>query len=136
MGKSYSADLRKMVLSSLDGGMSKMEAHRLYRVSRTTLDDWLLLRQQTGDVAPLPRRAPVKERVLSGEVFAEFARRHAGQKLGQMAQAWEQEQGQSLSEMSFSRALRRVGNVAPKGWTRKKRVGVTKSVVKTSAPSS
>ncbi len=125
-----------MVLRALDLGMGKMEAHRVYGVSRTTLDDWLLLREQTGSVAPLPRRAPLKERVLSGEVFAEFARRHAGQKLGQMAQAWEQEQGQRLSEMSFSRALRRAGNVAPQGWTRKKRVGATKSAVKTNAPSS
>ncbi len=136
MGKTYSLDLRERVVSAIDAGMSKMEAHRVYRVSRSTLDEWLDLREQTGGLVPLPRRAPVKERVLSGEVFAEFARRHAGHKLGQMAQAWEQEQGQRLSEMSFSRALRCVGNVAPKGLTRKKRVGVTASVVKTSASSS
>ena len=115
--------------------MSKMEAHRLYQVSRSTLDDWLLLREQTGDVAPLPRRASGKERALSGEVFAEFARRQAGQKLGQMVKAWEHEQGQRLSEMSFSRALRRLGNVSAKGWTRKKRVGATASAAK-NAPSS
>ena len=115
MGKTYSLDLRERVVRAIDEGMSKMEAHRVYRVSRTTLDDWLLLRRQTGDVAPLPRRASGKEGVLSGEVFVEFARRHAGHKLGQMAAAWEHEQGQKLSEMSFSVALRRVGNVAPKG---------------------
>jgi len=116
--------------------MSKMEAHRVYRVSRSTLDEWLDLREQTGSLEPLPRRAPLKERVLSGEVFGEFARRQAGKTLGQMALAWEHEQGQQLSEMSFSRALRRVGNVAPKGLTRKKRVGVTASDVRPSVPCS
>ena len=136
MGKTYSLGLRERVVRAIDEGMSKMEAHRLYRLSRSTLDEWLDLREQTGAPVPLPRRAPLKERVLSGEVFGEFARRHAGHKLGQLAQAWEQEHGQRLSEMSFSRALRRVGNVAPKGLTRKKRVGVTASAARTSAPSS
>jgi transposase len=136
MGKNYSEDLRERVLSSVDEGLSKMEVHRRYRVSRSTIDDWLHLREQTGSVRPLPRRGPAKERVLCGEVFAEFARRHAGQKLEQMALAWEQEQGQKLSTMSFSRALRRQGNVAPKGWTRKKRVGATPSAVPTNEPPS
>jgi hypothetical protein len=56
-----------------------------------------------------------------------------------MAVAWEQEQGQKVSVMSFSRALRRVGNVSPdsaKGWTRKKRVGVIVSDANKSAPPS
>jgi len=113
--------------------MSKLEAHRLYRVSRTTIDDWIGLRQQTGSLRPLPRRQS-KGCVLWGAVFSEFAQRHAGQKLGQMAAAWEQEQGQKLSLMTFSVALRRRGNVAPKGWTRKKRVGATANAVKKKEP--
>jgi transposase len=132
MGKAYSQDLRERVIQSVDGGMSKMAAHRMYRVSRSTIDHWLGLRDQTGALRPLPPRQS-KTPVLSGEVFAEFARRHAGHKLEQMAQAWEKEQGQKVSVMSFSRALGRVGNVAPKGWTRKKRVGVTVSAVKKNA---
>lgn len=127
MGKNYSQDLRELILRAIDEGMSKMEAHRVYRVSRSTLDDWLSLREQTGAVTPLPRRAPVKQRVLSGEVFAEFAQRHAGQTLRQMALAWEAEQGQRLSLMAFSRALRRRGNVAAKGWTRKKELGLPRT---------
>lgn len=118
-----------------------MTAHRLYRVSRSTIDDWQRLRQQTGSVVPLARRAWCKGRVLSGPVFAEFAHRHTsshivthrhrGLKLDQMTLLWQQEQGQKWSEMSFSRALRRAGNVAPKGWTRKKRVGVTENAATT-----
>jgi transposase len=75
MGKAYSQDLRERVLGAIDAGMSKMKAHRLYRVSRSTIDDWLLLREQTGALVALPGRPPVKERVLSGEAFADFAHR-------------------------------------------------------------
>jgi transposase len=135
MGKAYSEDLRALVLRVIDEGMSKMEAHRVYRVSRTTIDDWIGLRQQTGGLKVLSRRASTKARALSGEVFVQFAQHHAGKTLtlGQMALAWEQEQGQKLSLMTFSVALRRQGNVAPKGWTRKKRVGATAKGVKRNA---
>ena len=136
MGKSYSQDLREKVLGAVDNGMSKMGAHRVYQVSRSTIDDWLVLREQTGALTPMARRAPVKGRVLSGEAFVEFAQRHAGKRLEDMAVAWQQEQGQQVSVMSFWRALRCQGNVAPKGWTRKKRVGVTQSAAKKNGASS
>ena len=135
MGKAYSEDLRLKALAALDSGMKKMAVHRAYGVSRSTLDDWVKLRVQTGSLKVVPP-TKAKAAALSGAVFGEFAKRHAGQTLKQMAAAWEHEQGQKLSEMSFSVALRRVGNVAPKGWTRKKRVGVTASAARTSAPSS
>jgi len=50
MGKPYSEDLRLRVLSALDGGMSKMKAHQSFSVSRSTIDDWLKLRERTGSV--------------------------------------------------------------------------------------
>ena len=130
MGKSYSQDLRLRVLQAIDDGMSKMTAHRTFLVSRSTIDDWQKLRAQTGTVAPQPRKEPEQPRALAGALFREFAGRHQGQTLEQMAVAWEQEQGRKLSVMSFSRALRCLG------WTRKKRVGVTKNATKNDAPPS
>ena len=44
MAKSYSVDLRLRVLGAVDKGMSKMAAHQLFQVSRSTSDDWLKLR--------------------------------------------------------------------------------------------
>ena len=61
---------------------------------------------------------------IQGEEFEAFAQRHRHATLGEMAQAWQQENGVSLSMMSFSRALSEIG------WTRKKSVGVIKSVMK------
>jgi transposase len=123
MPKVYSVDLRKSVLRSLDEGQSKSAVHRLLHVSRSTIDHWLALREQTGSVSPRAMRCGGTSS-LQGEVFEEFVQRHAHATLGEMAQAWQQQTGLSLTAMSFSRALRRLG------WTRKKRVGVTRSATK------
>ena len=123
MSKGYSVDLRERVLVSLDAGMSKMTAHQVFRISRPTIDRWIALREQTGSLSPraLPRTRP---RQLQGAAFEAFAQRHAHATLGEMAQAWHEERGVSLTPMSFSRALGRLG------WTRKKRVGATRSAMK------
>ena len=129
MAKGHSIDLRERVVGTLDEGLSKRAAHHLFHISRSTIDHWLELRQQTGTLAPRPMRR-TRSCQLEGAVFQEFVRRHAHCTLGEMAVAWHQEQGAVLSAMSFSRALRRLG------WTRKKRVGATKSARKRRVQSS
>lgn len=123
MAYGYSIDLRERVLQAIDAGMSKMTAHRTFRVSRPTIDGWLALRAQTGSLAP---RRPHHTRVrqLEGAAFEAFVVRHAHATLSEMAAAWQQETGALLSTMEFSRALRRLG------WSRKKRVGTTRSATK------
>ena len=129
MSSPYSQDLRLRVLASLDGGMSKMTAHRTFHISRSSIDQWLVLRAQTGGVSPRASRAG-RPSSLRGVAFEEFARRHSHATLDEMVQAWQQETGVSLTDMSFSRALRALG------WTRKKRVGAIKSATKRHARSS
>ena len=123
MGKAYSVDLRLRVLAAIDGGLSKMQAHKTFQISRSTMDDWLKLRAQTGSVQAV--KAPQQRRSGRGlgshKGFAAFAQRHPHSTLEQMRQAWQQETQQSLSIMSFSRALRQ------QGYTRKKRVISTES---------
>ena len=130
MGKSYSVDMRLRVLGAVDGGMSKMAAHQLFGVSRSTIDDWFKLRAATGAVAGKPRHERHPPRALAGSPFSEFATTQQGATLGQMALAWERQHGQKFSAMSFSRALASLG---AKGWTRKKRVGATASATRPSA---
>ena len=115
MGKSYSLDLRLRVLATIDGGLSKMQAHKTFNISRSTIDDWLALREQTGDVQVLPKRAG-RRGLHEHEAFEGFIAGHQHSTLGQMKVAWHQEREQSVSLMSFSRALRAAG------YTRKKRV--------------
>ena len=128
MAKGYSVDLRECVLQSLDEGMSKMTAHRTFHISRSSIDHWLALRAQTGGVSPRVSRAG-RPSSLRGAAFEEFARRHSHATLDEMVQAWQHETSVSLTDMSFSRALRALG------WTRKKRVGATKSATKRHARS-
>ncbi len=130
-GMPYSEDLRLRVIAAIDGGMSKMTAHQTFRVSRSTIDHWLKLRAATGSLkANTSYRRGKAPTINDLEAFEEFASRHSGCTLAQMALAWEQETGQKLTLMPFSIALRRIG------WTRKKRVGTTRSgVSKSGKPS-
>ena len=126
MGKSYSIDLRERVLQVIEEGMSKAQAHRTFHISRSTIDHWFALRERTGQLIPRPHRS-TRTRQLESEEFEEFAQRYRHATLGEMARGWQEEKGVSLSIMSFSRALGAIG------WTRKKRVGVTRSATKPSA---
>lgn len=131
MGAAYSHDLRMRVIAAIDGGMSKMAVHRTFRVSRSTIDDWLTLRVQQGQVRP---KVPVRRGPLPAsadlEAFADFAQRHSRCTLEQMARAWEQETGRRLSRNTFSLALKKID------WTRKKRVSCMPSAIQHNAPSS
>ena len=93
-----------------------MAAHKNFGVSRSTLDDWLALEEATGDVQPSRGRRGRAPGISDLAAFEEFARRHQGATLAQMAAAWEKETGVCLTVMPFSHALNRIG------WTRKKRV--------------
>ena len=124
----YSQDLRLRVLGAIDAGMSKMRAHQTFQISRSTIDDWFKLRQQTGSVqANTSYRRGKAPTINDLTAFEEFAQRHSGATLEQLAKAWQQETGVKLSVMPFSRALRRIGC---QGWTRKKRVGATASAAR------
>jgi len=126
----YSEDLRVRVLACVDGGMSKMMAHKTFGVSRTTIDDWLKLRERTGSVKANTTYRRGKAPAISDlQAFEKFARLHSGCTLAQMAVEWEAQTGMKLTLMPFSIALRRIG-VKGKGWTRKKRVGATASGMK------
>jgi transposase len=124
MGRSYSQDLRLRVLEALEGGMSKMQAHRVFRISRSSIDDWLRLREEQGHVHDKPPRRSSRGALSDLKVFGEFASRHQGATLAQMSVVWEQEHGQKLSLNTFSLALKGLG------WTRKKRVSSTPSATK------
>jgi transposase len=122
MGRPYSPDLRLRVLAALDSGMSKMAAHQTFGVSRSTIDDWLRLREQTGGVQANTSydrgRPPALPDTL---VVRPFVQKHQHRTLEQMALAWQEEGGQRLSRMTFSTTLRR------RGYTRKKELSLPRT---------
>jgi transposase len=122
MGAPISQDLRLRVLAAIDQGMSKMQAFKTFGIARSTIDAWLKLREETGAVQANTTyyrgRPPALE---DTPVVHGFIKLHQHSTLEQMAQAWEEEQGQKLSSMTFSNTLHRLG------YTRKKRATSTAS---------
>jgi len=125
MGKAYSQDLRLRVVAAIDGGMSKMTAHTTFRISRSTIDDWLALRTTQGHVRPKASASRGPQPAIADlAAFTAFAHRHSGCTLAQLAQAWHHETGRTLSRNTFSLALRKIG------WTRKKSASPMPSVMR------
>ncbi len=117
MGAPYSQDLRLRVVGAIDGGMSKMTAHQTFRVSRSTIDDWLKQREAVGHVEARPhsRRGPLPKIADLG-AFEAIALRHQEKTLEGMTHQWQSETGQSVSGQTLSSMMKKIG------WTRKKRV--------------
>jgi transposase len=122
MGAPYSQELRLRVLAAIDKGISKTKAHQQFKVSRSTIDDWLKLREKTGKVEATTEylRGPAPAIADSPEV-RDFIEEHQNSTLGQLAEVWFAAQGQRLSTVTFSKTLKRLG------YTRKKRVTSTKN---------
>ncbi len=98
-------------------------------MSRSTIDDWLKLRERTGSVGANTTYRCGKAASVSDEEWRAFAREHEGCTLAQMALAWQQQSGQVRSQKFFSRGLERIG------WTRKKRVFCSASATHRNAAS-
>lgn len=130
MDKVYSEDLRLKALSALDGGQTKMAIHKSFGIARSTLDDWIKLREQQGHLAPVARRPRTGQGFFNAALFEAFAHQHGHKTLGQMRLLWHQEQGQLLSEKTFSTWMQKMG------WTRKKSRGSTPSEMRMSGVTS
>lgn len=110
------------VLEALDEGASKTKVHQQFKVSRSTVDDWLKLRTETGKTEATTdyRRGPAPALADTPELRA-FIEQHPSNTLGQLAAGWFAAQGQRLSTVTFSKTLKRLG------YTRKKRAISTKN---------
>ena len=110
MGAPYSKDLRTRVLAAVDGSMSKWEVHQTFGVSRSTVDDWLKLRTETGGVKAKTEcyrgRAPMLPDSAELRTFLEA---HQGSTLAQLAHAWQEQSGREVSVKTFHKTLQRIG---------------------------
>ena len=107
----------------MDNGLSKTKVHRQFKVSRSTVDDWLKLRAATGKAEATTdyQRGPSPALGDSLELRG-FIEEHKENTLDQLAEAWFKARGQRLSAVTFSKTLKRLG------YTRKKRAISTKNV--------
>ena len=118
--KSYSDDLRRLVVESRLSGESEAKISATYQVSHDCVRRWVIQYRETGSFSSKRRGGYKKPKIEDMAKFEAFARAHAHSTLKQMQAHWEEE----VSLMCLSRALTRLG------WTRKKNTTRTANATK------
>ncbi|HKH37385.1 MAG TPA: helix-turn-helix domain-containing protein [Rubrobacter sp.] len=114
--RGYSLDLRLKVLAAVDRGIPRKEVVRTLGVSRPTLERYLSLRRQIGEIGPprtpgrTPFGAPIEERSALWRQLEE----NDYATLERHCELWESEQGDRVSVPTMWRAVRKLG------WTKKR----------------
>lgn len=119
MPKPYSIDLRRKVVEAIAlNGMRRCEAHDHFNISRGTINDWLKLYEETGDVSPRGQRhIGHSHKITDWPAFRVFVKANADKTQVEMAELWPDD----ISDRTISRALKKIG------FTRKKRPMDTKN---------
>ena len=116
MPKIYSVDLREKVMQLYRETNHKSCTCKTFRISRTTLDDWILLEEQTG--------ALKQPKIISGRppaikdmaAFKEFVEVTPFSQVKDLVPLFEQKFGYKVRYGVLLRAMHKLN------WTRKKRV--------------
>ncbi|MEL7357531.1 MAG: IS630 family transposase [Cyanobacteria bacterium J06560_6] len=115
MPKPYSNDLRRKVVEAITlNGMRRCEAHEHFNVSRMTINAWLKLYEETGDIQPRGQKhVGHSHKITDWAAFRTFVEAHPDKTQVEMAQLWPGD----ISDRTISRALKKIG------FTRKKSYG-------------
>lgn len=97
----YSLDLRERVVAFIEKGGKKLEASRRFEVCRSTIDKWLLLKQETGTLQPLPL-APRSWRKLDPIALQTYVEKYPDERLEDYAKHFQ------TSPTGVWRALKRL----------------------------
>lgn len=125
MPKAYSLDLRVRVLEAYRGGMSISDVCFQFKISRDCVYDWDKLERKKGSLKPQYENCTGRSSTIKPDKnFEEFAKIHAYNTLQKMAETWGAANKKTVSQMSVSRTLKKLG------WTRKKRPITTKKQAK------
>ncbi len=128
MPRAYSLDLRVRVLEAYRGGMKVDEVATFFKISSFCVYDWDKLERETGSLKPLYDNCIGRSSTIKpDEEFEEFAKIHAYNTLQKMAETWGVANKKTVSQMSVGRTLKKLG------WTRKKRLIITKKQAKKNA---
>jgi transposase len=108
MTAAYSIDLREKAVSAIDRGERKSHICRTLNISRNTLDQWLQLREEKGNLAPQEYRRGPKPKIDDLEAFKAFAKANGHLTQKEMAEQWHQPVSpvlirQALHKINFTR---------------------------------
>jgi transposase len=109
--RGYSLDLRLKVLAAVDCGIPRKEVVRTFGVSMPTLQRYLSLRRQTGEIGPPrpPGRTPFGATIEERSALWRQLVENDGASLKRHCELWESEQGDRISVPTMWRAVDRLG---------------------------
>jgi transposase len=114
--RGYSLDLRLKVLAAVDCGIPRKEVVSTFGVSMPTLERYLSLRRQTGEIGPprTPGRTPIGATIEERSALWRQLEENDGATLERHCKLWESKQGDRVSVPTMWRAVRKLG------WTKKR----------------
>lgn len=113
-------------MEALDGGQSREEVAKRFKIGKTTLWEWQKRREETGDFTSKKQGSVgYNHKITDWNAFTEFAKKHGGKTQSEMAELWG-----NISRQTIHRALKNIG------FTQKKRAMDTKKEAKKSEQNS
>ena len=117
MPKTYSVDLREKAMQFYKESKHKSKTCEIFNIARTTLDDWILIEQQTGQLKqPKSPNVGRPSKILDLQAFEAFVKTTPFTQAKDLVPLFALRFGYSVSYQVILGALNRMG------WTRKKRV--------------
>src|SRR5215217_4202292 len=126
--RGYSLDLRLKVLAAVDLGMPRKEVARTFGVSKPTVDRYLNIRKQTGDIGPprTPGRTPFGATIEERSALWRQLEENERATLERHCELWESKPGDRVSVPTMWRAVRKLGWSKKRGrWEPPKDRGIT-----------
>jgi transposase len=122
MGKAISEDLRLRVLKMYRSGVPAMETATHFGVCERSVYRWDKQEQETGSLASGRVRSGRRGKIVIDERFEAFAKATAQKTLQAMADYWNSQAAEQVSQMAMCRALKKLG------YTRKKDLPLQRSL--------
>jgi transposase len=124
MGKAISEDLRSRVLKMYRGGKTATETASHYGVCARSVYRWDKQEKETGTLVSGRVRSGRKSKIVIDKRFEEFAKATAHKTLQAMADHWNSQAEEHVSQMAMCRAVKKLG------YTRKKDVSLQRGLPK------
>jgi transposase len=122
-----SIDLRSRVITAFEQTGNKSQVCRTFNIARTTLDDWIKLKEQTGCLEQAPWQRGTKPLIKDWDAFKAFVEQSSFDTIKQLVPLYEQYFNEPIEYERLRRAMHTIG------WSRKKRASPTeKPIISTS----
>ena len=114
-----STDLRSRVIAAYEQTGNKSQVCRTFNIARTTLDDWIKLKERTGNLEQAPWQRGTRPLIKDWDAFKAFVEQSSFDTIKQLVPLYEQYFKEPIEYERLRRAMHTIG------WSRKKRVSPT-----------